>query len=220
MDGNHFVSALTEGVSAVPVVEVQFGMQISKILGNLYLALKDETTYLKRKKFRKEIKNFEAAEIIDRLQEFFYEDMIESMKGAKKPIIIILDTYEKFINTFQNRELAQKNEKWFKEIVCRIPGVMWVIGGREPLTWEEDNITLCRLISLTLSDVRGFMRNNGIVDSEIQTRFYELSKGHPVFLNILMQRYFVIKQEGRTPEVSDFSREVLLEIAMKRRQNG
>jgi len=61
--------------------------------------------------------------------------MKEAMKDAKEPLVVFIDTYEKFtISPYLEEDKSYMSEKRLAEVVECIPGIMWVIAGRENLS--------------------------------------------------------------------------------------
>src|SRR5699024_936877 len=49
-----------------------------------------------------EIQILEIAQIVKNIEKYFYEDLAEAMLNSKEPLVIFLDTYEKFADSFCN----------------------------------------------------------------------------------------------------------------------
>ena len=150
-----------------------------------------------------EIQILEIAQIVKNIEKYFYEDLAEAMLNSKEPLVIFLDTYEKFADSFCNSEY-KSSEEWLKSIVSKPQGILWVITGRERINWEEEFEAEQHLLeNLSYKDASDFLVTAG-VDKELTEKIYELTSGNPVFLDVCVDRYVELINKGKTPTINDF----------------
>ena len=150
-----------------------------------------------------EIQILEIAQIVKNIEKYFYEDLAEAMLNSKEPLVIFLDTYEKFADSFCNSEY-KSSEEWLKSIVSKPQGILWVITGRERINWEEEFEAEQHLLeNLSYKDASDFLVTAG-VDKELTEKIYELTSGNPVFLDVCVDRYVELINKGKIPTINDF----------------
>lgn len=240
---NDWINGIVTGLGAVPIVG-----WISNAVQSLDIFLgkiKDEA-----EKSRIEA-NYTSAlyeigrstpdEILDNLHKYFITDMRENMIGnANKPVVIFLDTYEKYIDVLNSDTLTLIDDYWLRKdqdcVIKRIPGIMWVILGREKITWQDDDpfwgndeelphnpysqmteeekqmlaesyLEQHLLGDLSLEDSRKYLKKVNIKDDELINRLYELTKGTPLFLDMCSRQYDVLKRAKKV-DISDFGKDL------------
>ena len=208
--GKETSDTVLEIVDNLPIISA-----ISQAIGLLDRGrelIKNKIDTKKMKKSLIEIQTWEVSKILEHIEEYFYEDLAEAMLDAKEPLVIFLDTYEKFANSFENNDY-QIYESWLKSIVSEPQGILWVIAGREHLKWEEAFEVEDHLIeNLAFNDAKQFLITAG-VEENLTEKIYELTDGNPVFLDVCVDRNEKLINEGKTPTIDDFgeSREKIIE---------
>lgn len=151
-----------------------------------------------------EMRHLEAHQILDSFPEYFARDLEFQIKGLGKPIIIMLDTYEKLVDTYCETGHQAVADHWLREqIVDMVPGVMWVIAGRERLDWAQKDsswegvIDEHRLGDLGEKDCQLFL-DAAKIPSSLWKGIYELTEGTPAFLDICVEEYYILKGRGYT----------------------
>lgn len=165
--------------------------------------IKNEIDTRNMKKSLIEIQTLEIQKLLDNLDKYFYEDLSEAMLDAKQPLVILLDTYEKFADTFSNIEYIS-TEKWLKNIVSKPQGILWVIAGREKINWESEFEAEHHLLeNLAYRDAKEFLITAS-VNEELIDGIYELTSGNPVFLDVCVDRNIELINNGGIPTIKDF----------------
>ena len=115
------------------------------------------------------IRDYEQmSKLIDDLEVYFYEDLAEGMVKFNQPLVIFLDTYEKFADYFASNDF-QSNEDWLKKIVSKPQGILWVFAGREKLKWEDKFEAEQHLLeNLSFKDAKDFLLTAGVGESLIE----------------------------------------------------
>lgn len=168
--------------------------------------------------FKKRINSEETKDLITRMESmqlnefneyfhiFFEYDLNTNMKNCKFPLVIMLDTYEHYINTLNDGEItARKKDYWLRNerngVIWRVPGIIWVIAGREKLksqngmiekdSWDALEIDEHILGNLSETDSESYLRSDsvGITDKELIKHIIGISNGVPVILDICRQTY-------------------------------
>ncbi len=220
LEDNRMLSGLSEWVSAADAAEVFSAFKeiipIVPGIGPVIQFIKGVDQIragLIKKKFGEKVAHFlsslqinenQPRKIEEELHVYFRDDLIESMANKKEPLVIFLDTYEVFTNIFHDHSVAIRNEQWLKELIPYIPGVLWVISGRDKLDWEDRYEAEQHLIGdLSEKDARSFLLGAGISEDMVGG-IYELTQGVPIFLDLCVDRYQELISEGKTPTNSDF----------------
>ena len=211
-----YLQILVELLSAFPIIggylknAATIISQISADVENL--TIKDEL----KKKYRhdmEEMVHLEADELRKKMPQYFWTDMAENMKSLSKPFVIFLDTYEKYIDTFK----ASSNvvlDSWLREstrsLIQRIPGILWVICGRDRLTWaddgewDDDHLTCHEVCDFKNLDSRMYLNRAGITDGELVSHICNITDGVPIYLDLCVDTYYLLKDKGRLPNVKNF----------------
>lgn len=155
-----------------------------------------------------------AAEIHRDLPEYFALDMEMNMENAEQPLVIFLDTYEALVNEMEAGE-ALLRDLWIRGsdgLIQNIPGVFWVIAGREKLKWEafdpDWNGSLHQHIlgELSFLDATHFLEMAGITDAALRSELYTLTGGTPLYLDFCVETHLKIIEKGETPQIADFGK--------------
>lgn len=150
----------------------------------------------------KEMSTLGAEELLARFPDFFAIDLKNNIVSAKLPVVIMLDTYEKLVDTYKYLGYGEMQDDWLREdIVDVVPGVLWVIAGRECLHWEKRDsswngcIETHRLGDLAKEDSCEFLKYAKIPIG-LWDDIFELTQGTPLFLDLCVDMYYDL--EGNT----------------------
>lgn len=79
-------------------------------------------------------KNYSKEELKESLFEYLSLDLQTIMEKRKEPLIVFIDTYEKYFNSFIKDKVRLSNEEeWLRKLIDEVPYVLWVISGRESI---------------------------------------------------------------------------------------
>jgi hypothetical protein len=126
------------------------------------------------------------------------------------PPLIAFDTYETLWHSGMGRSGRRREprERWLVDLVSELPEVLWVIGGRDRLSWEESYdkawSEACEqhlIGQLSEEDARSFLAKRGIEEQAIVEKIVSQSAGVPFYLELETQLYDKTPAEERTPEV-------------------
>lgn len=241
LEGNPWLDTLVSTVGALPVVGwvsnvIQAIDKSSAIVRESVGRQMDETRY---RQHLNEINCLEPSELLGKLHEYFILDMRYNMQQiAKKPVIVFLDTYEKYIDTLNREVKTITDDFWLRKgsrsVIRSIPGLLWVITGREKLYWEEDDdwgeviserpldqlseeekeeiakqhLEQHLLGDLSRKDAIGFLKKAGIVDDVLCDLLYRLTSGTPLFLDICVDTYHELSRRGEVPDIGMFGEDL------------
>lgn len=143
-------------------------------------------------------------------------DYKENGKQGKR-IVIILDGYETLWQNSKNDDINK--DKWIRNLAYNMPGVLFVIFGRDKLRWAEierddEFITAIdqHLIKgLSDNDADAYLKFVPIQDAEIRNSIIRNSKGGnseegclPLYLDIEVNTYEQIVNKRGEPSKKDF----------------
>lgn len=179
-----------------------------------------------QQKLDREIKNIgslEVNELEEKASYYFAQDLISNTESVaddfRLPVVIFLDTYEELVNSYKAIDYAGAYDVWLRDdIIKTVPGVMWVIGGRERLKWEEEDsfwvgaIEQHELGDLTREDSLDFLRTAGIPEYLLDD-IYNVTGGTPLFLDLNVTTYYELLAAGKeiTRESFGTSKEQVIE---------
>ncbi|MFN9619318.1 MAG: tetratricopeptide repeat protein [Synechococcaceae cyanobacterium] len=126
------------------------------------------------------------------------------------PPLIALDTYETLWHSGMGKSGRRREprERWLVDLVSELPEVLWVIGGRDRLSWEEgydqgwSEACEQHLVGqLSEEDARSFLAKRGIKEPAIVEKILRQAAGVPFYLELETQLYDKTPAAERTPEV-------------------
>jgi tetratricopeptide (TPR) repeat protein len=136
------------------------------------------------------------------------------------PPLIILDTYETLWHSGMGKSGRRREprEQWLVDLVSELPEVLWVIGGRDRLSWEDgydqgwSEVCEQHLVGqLSDEDARSFLAKRGIKEPAIVEKILRQAAGVPFYLELETQLYDKTPAEQRTPEVFGGSQQEQIE---------
>ena len=137
-------------------------------------------------------------------------DWDDAITYSGPPPLIALDTYETLWHSGMGRSGRRREprERWLVDLVSELPEVLWVIGGRDRLSWEEgydkawSEACEQHLIGqLSDEDARSFLAKRGIKEPAIVDKILRQGAGVPFYLELETQLYDKTPAAERTPEV-------------------
>ncbi|MCR5477089.1 MAG: tetratricopeptide repeat protein [Lachnospiraceae bacterium] len=232
LEKNVWLKSAVSALGMVPVVGwVSSAAQaIDAIIAGI--GEKVEENNKKYKARLKSISAMEPSELIKSLHVFFAEDLrINVSTHIEKPIVVFLDTYEKFVDSLESDALRIDIDHWLrkgeKSLIQSVPGVLWVIMGREKLDWREDDgrnwdeefapepellseeekclqaendLEQHLLGDLSEKDALVFFEKAGIKDRDLSRKLFRLTNGTPLYMDICVRHYYDLGQEAADPD--------------------
>jgi hypothetical protein len=126
------------------------------------------------------------------------------------PPLIALDTYETLWHSGMGKSgwRREPRERWLVDLASELPEVLWVIGGRDRLSWDDgydkawSEACEQHLVGqLSKEDARSFLAKRGIKEPAIVEKILRQAAGVPFYLELETQLYDRTPAEERTPEV-------------------
>lgn len=210
LDSHPFLESITSFIEEIPVANLTvklikaadkglcFAQKLAKEYGDVLNELEKKT----------------AAEIHKALPEYFALDIQLNMEKAEQPLVVFLDTYEALVNEMGVGEALLK-DIWIRGsdgLIQNMPGVFWVIAGREKLKWESfdadwsSSLSQHLLGDLSFWDATFFLETAGIEDADLRSELYTLTGGTPLYLDLCVNTYEEIEKRGQTPKTEDFGK--------------
>ena len=241
LEGNPWLDAVLSTVGTVPGIGWVSG--VIQAINKSAKTVRDSVgKHMDEARYRyhlNEIDSLEMPELLKKLHEYFILDMRYNMQQvATKPVIVFMDTYEKYIDTL-NREISMITEDYWlrkgnRSVIRSIPGILWVITGREKLYWAEDDawgepkaegqlskmseeekdalaethLEQHLLGDLCQKDATGFLKKAGITNDALCIQLYKLTNGTPLFLDICVDTYYDLCSEGIPTEPEQFGEDL------------
>ena len=137
-------------------------------------------------------------------------DWDDAITYSGPPPLIAFDTYETLWHSGMGKSGRRREprERWLVDLVSELPGVLWVIGGRDRLSWEEgydkawSEACEQHLVGqLSEDDARSFLAKRGIEEPAIVEKILRQAAGLPFYLELETQLYDKTPAAERTPEV-------------------
>lgn len=173
-------------------------------------------------KLRWELSGLEAVGILNRLPYYFTRDMTDNMQRCKKPLVVFLDTYEDLVNPLSGKNDYVCDDLWLRRTssgypqpeyiapIPNIPGVLWVILGRNKLNWLDadpnwEGTLECHILDcLEEPDAVSFLTVAGVTDKDLCHKLFLLTGGYPMYLDLCVNILEHIWALGRVPTIEDF----------------
>lgn len=213
VDNSPALSCILETMGVIPTVNIlaQLAKATDKAVVYIYNRLNDKKQELAK------IENLDSEALYQYLIELFASDLSDNLEKVKEPLVIMFDTYERLVNEMSSLGEPLNNDLWIRGpegLIQNIPNVLWVIAGREKLKWErfdsgwKDSLETHLLGNLGKNDATDFLRNAGISDHILRDELYKLTQGTPVYLDLCVERYVALKENGQNPVATDFGEDV------------
>ncbi len=158
----------------------------------------------------KKLESMEAHEIEKKLPGFFAADFTDAL-GTNSKACIFIDTYEAIWKDWRGIGSFGKKDKWIRKcLIPNMPGVSWVICGREQIKslWVEDeqDWEIC-MKEYPIEDLpekysEQFLKEY-IEEKDIRNVIVKASEGVPYYLNLSVDIYEQVSR-SKKPEIKDF----------------
>ena len=137
------------------------------------------------------------------------QDWDDAITYSGPPPLIAFDTYETLWHSGMGRSGRRREprERWLVELVSELPEVLWVIGGRDRLSWEGYDKAWGKACEqhlvgqLSEEDARSFLAKRGIEEPAIVDKILRQGAGVPFYLELETQLYDKTPAAERTPKV-------------------
>lgn len=157
-------------------------------------------------------KNYSKEELKESLFEYLSLDLQTIMEKRKEPLIVFIDTYEKYFNSFIKDKVRLSNEEeWLRKLIDEVPYVLWGISGRENIekndeeNWTKIVPSLNEINCFTEDEIKRYMTNVD-VDITLLPLFSRLSEGIPYYLELLCKSYVQYMAKGGKEAALDESK--------------
>lgn len=165
----------------------------------------------------KKLRELDPHEIEHALPYYFALDLNDYLLDfSDKKVIIFFDTYESLWINQSDRKIEKffSKDQWVRDLIKYIPGILWVLLGREILRWDEiehdfvwkNYIDQHLLEELSVKDADKFLVNCNIKEKEIRNRIISTSKGLPFYLDLQVDTYQRILQTKSIPKIENFGK--------------
>ncbi len=151
------------------------------------------------------IEQLDVGYIEEHIQMFFASDLESNVKKLKKPLVIMLDTYEQFVNVVGGGGWGNTatTDDWLKDedtgLIAWTPNVLWVISGRDRLiptmlesgendhesSWNTLGLKEHLLGDLSQQDTEHYLRKIGMNDTGFMAQLHEVTQGVPLYLHFI-----------------------------------
>lgn len=165
----------------------------------------------------------EPYELLEALPKYLGADVYDALAGehpdettpAKQRFVVLFDTYEAL---WRDRGLksgpgALRVDAWVRRLVEEMPGVLFVIFGRDRLKWDElgDDwaaaLAQHMLGGLSEEDAQAFLKAIPIPEEPVRQAIIAGARGLPFYLDLQVDQYEELKNKGQTPSAEDFGGE-------------
>ena len=210
-----FIADILSVIDGLGIIGILPGM-VNKIYSAAYKKL-HLNTELKDDLKRMELLDISRCEQL--LPAFFAYDLKKYMQQeSDKVIAVFLDTYEALWGQIKNDITKFSQDQFVRELVSQLPGVLFMICGREFIDWttldsDWNNYLKQYLIEkLEDNDADTFLKECGIQEIDIRKQMISVSMGHPYQLDLLADTYMEMKNKNIVPQANLFAnnaREIL-----------
>ncbi|MHC1756019.1 MAG: tetratricopeptide repeat protein [Methanosarcina sp.] len=154
----------------------------------------------------------EASEIEKLLPSFFAADFIDYL-GTDSRAYIFIDTYEALWEGLRDKGSFHEKDEWIRgNLIPKMPGVSWVICGREKLLWDSEcgpeyemDLEQHPVDELPKKHCTQFLVGCGIKNKDIRNVIIKASEGVPYYLNLSVDTFEKINRK-RQPIPEDFGK--------------
>ena len=163
------------------------------------------------------IENKSVEDLYKYLPVLFAKDLADCTKDCSEPLVVFLDTYEQLVNEMSSLGEPLNNDLWLRDetygLIVNSPKVLWVIAGREKLKWQkftawDESLEQHILGNLSETDADNFLSIAGVDDKDLRHSIYEMTQGTPVYLDLCVDRYCSLLENGQKPVIDDFGKNI------------
>lgn len=207
------LSFLVDVLNEIPLIGM--ASTLFKLADSGLAIIKNNKTKYKSDLIRLESETPE--ETYKRLPYYFSQDLATNLEKADKPLVILLDTYEKLVNEIKAEGYSLMQDAWLRSDegpILQVPGVLWILAGREKIKWGEydkdweETLNQHILGDLSFKDANDFLQEAGIEEETLRKKIYDLTHGTPVYLDICVSTYEILKENGEAITINKFGKNV------------
>lgn len=160
------------------------------------------------------IEEMQAAELFEELPRFLGADVAHYLSHSPSPkrLVVFIDTYERLWTgqAHVTGPAALRVDNWVRRLSEELPGVLFVLLGRDHVRWAEVDPTWApildqRLLSaLSAADADQFLRKVPIDEADIRGHIVRASRGVPFYLDLQVGVYERLMNRGVVPTPDAF----------------
>lgn len=159
--------------------------------------------------FVKSFSLLSSSEQRDALPGLFAETLNAYTEKAAAPLVVLLDTYECIEERAAALGSALRRDQWIhgeNGVISRAQNTLWVIAGRNRITWEINGCPIEQhlLGHLSGNDAGKFLADAGMPEQLIAP-VYKLTEGLPLYLDICIAHYRQLVENSERPDISKFA---------------
>ncbi len=167
--------------------------------------------------------------LLKKLPYIFASDILAYIEQENSlNVVLFIDTYEALWEHSATKVGIGSSaaDSWVRDLACELPGALFVILGREKLTWDNDfpdEWTDCldnqyQLHGLKDKDADNYLRLIPIFEPSIRIAIIQAAKGkttdqltddkqgaHPFYLELATDLYLTLLDEGKLAEANDIA---------------
>ncbi|MDF0377114.1 tetratricopeptide repeat protein [Methylophilus sp. YYY-1] len=196
-----------------------------------YIRHKAKEAYFKRaNESLSNLEQLENHQLLQKLPYIFASDILAHLELENSlDVVLFLDTYEAL---WEHNEVktgigALEKDNWIKDLVRELPGALFVIFGRERLTWDidfpdewagylenqyqlyglkdEDADKYLQLIPIHVASIRAAIIQGAKGESREELS-PEKNGAHPFYLELATDLYLSLLDEGKLAEAEDIGK--------------
>jgi len=162
------------------------------------------------------IQQLEPHQIEEYLPYYFALDLKDYLETYSKDIIFFVDTYESLWEKEDDRKKEKffGKDRWIRKLIQNLPQTLWVILGREKLKWDEieEDIDWKAFLDqhllgeLSPNDANKFLEHCSVKEENIRNQIILTSKGLPFYLDLQVDTYNRIMENGNIPSADNFGK--------------
>lgn len=184
---------------------------------------KNRAWYLKEgQQLAYELESLEPQALADRLPRYLGQDLTNALQKPSTPrLVIMMDTHEALWGSnAPTIELGTWHvDDWIRNLVKACPGVLFVIFGRDQLKWQDLNSRSRRrkhdytamlggnqhlIGGFSDANAHLFLKEAGVDQEHIRNVIAKDAEGLPFYLDLQVDTYKTILDEGDEPDPSEF----------------
>ncbi|MBR2809738.1 MAG: tetratricopeptide repeat protein [Solobacterium sp.] len=146
------------------------------------------------------------------LADAFCADMKVLLEEVKKPLVIALDSIDRF---YENNA----DDSWLKQIIMDLNDIHWLICGKDSLNWKEEewkeeaekgmpHLLTIQLQNLSEEDAKQYFAEEiEASDPELLDYLYTLTYGHPFYMYLCVDLWVALISKGEKADRQLFQKE-------------
>ncbi|AKS41507.1 hypothetical protein [Wenzhouxiangella marina] len=156
------------------------------------------------------IDELEDEALAEHLPYYLGQALEASNDKTRSSLVVFVDSLECLSSRRYYRLTKEAPDAWLRELIASTGTGLWVIAGRNRITWSDDQPEWDDFLDQHLvgplddADADGFLKGIPIKDKSIRQAIVRTAKGVPLYLDLCASTFIMRSSNGEPLRASDF----------------